>query len=182
MPVLTKGSFSLNLGIVQLGGELSEFDRQCAWELYTELTTRVALTGKQRDQRCDDFSGEILVESLSSVHSFFREARGIMRTFPVGKLRADSGHHLGILVNDLLRDALRPFLEKWQAKLRHWWEHESNPKLHPFARQREFPELSALRKDWIDLRRLMRGVQKTLVKTYALVEVTRKPPRGRRKR
>ena len=45
MPTLTKGSFSLNLGIVQLGGELSDADRQYAWELYTEMSTRVAVTG-----------------------------------------------------------------------------------------------------------------------------------------
>jgi len=36
MAVLTRGTFSLNLVIVQLGGELGEYDRQCTWELYTE--------------------------------------------------------------------------------------------------------------------------------------------------
>ena len=45
MPTLTKGSFSLNSGIVKLGGDLSDDDRQCAWELYTELSTRAAVIG-----------------------------------------------------------------------------------------------------------------------------------------
>ena len=35
MPTLNKGSFSINLGVVKLGGDLTEDDRQCAWELYT---------------------------------------------------------------------------------------------------------------------------------------------------
>src|SRR5215471_16307429 len=79
MPTLTKGSFSLNLGIVKLGGDLSNDDRQCAWELYTELSTRVAVTGKADDPDCVEFGGELYIESLDSLYNFFREARGIMR-------------------------------------------------------------------------------------------------------
>jgi hypothetical protein len=41
MATLTKGSFSLNLGIVKLGADLSDDDRQCAWELCTKLSTRM---------------------------------------------------------------------------------------------------------------------------------------------
>src|SRR5262249_26057477 len=85
MPTLTKGSFSLNLGIVKLGGDLSDDDRQCAWELYTELSTRVAVTGKADDPDCVQFGGELYIESLDSLYNFFWEARGIMRKFPVGR-------------------------------------------------------------------------------------------------
>ena len=38
--------------LVQIGGELADEDRQCAWELYTELSTRVAVTGKSDDPDC----------------------------------------------------------------------------------------------------------------------------------
>jgi hypothetical protein len=55
----SKVSFSLNLGIVQLSGDLSEEDRQCAWELYAELSTRVAVTGKVLDSECKTFEGEL---------------------------------------------------------------------------------------------------------------------------
>jgi hypothetical protein len=50
MAVLTKGSFSLDLALVKLTGDLSDDDRQSAWELYTEIATRIALTGKQNDR------------------------------------------------------------------------------------------------------------------------------------
>ena len=141
MSVLTKGGFSVNLGLVTLSGDLSDEDRQCAWELYTELSTRVALTGKQSDKKCTDFTGEVYAESLVSVYRFFQEARGIMRAFPVGKLEKDVQNHLGVLINNVMVDVLRPFLEKWQACYRHWWENESNPKLLPFDRQKEYPKL-----------------------------------------
>src|SRR5262250_3102881 len=107
MSTLTKGSFSLNFGFVQLGGDLSDQDRQCAWELYTELSTRVALTGKQTDLKCSDYSGEVYVESLASMYSFFQEARRIMRAFPVGKIGSDVQNHLGVLINNVMVDVLR---------------------------------------------------------------------------
>ena len=43
MPEIKEGSFELDLGLVKLGAKLSDDDRQCAWELYTEIVTRVTL-------------------------------------------------------------------------------------------------------------------------------------------
>jgi hypothetical protein len=62
-------------------------------------------------------------------------------------------------------------LEKWQAKYRFWWEHKSNPQLPPFERQAEFPDLEAFLEDWVNLRRVMRSLQRRLVQTYKLVQV-----------
>jgi hypothetical protein len=171
MPTLTKGSFSLNLGFVQLGGELSDDDRQCAWELYTELSTRVAVTGKSNDPECTNFEGELYIESLDSVYMFFREARGIMRRFPVGRLSANQQNHLGVVINQVMTDVLRPFLEKWQVEYRHWWEHQSNPRLAPLERQAVYPRLKELLDDWTAVRWLMRELQKELVRVYDLVDV-----------
>lgn len=171
MAVLTRGEFSVNLGFMALKGELSDEDRQCAWELYAELTTRVGLTGKQKDLRCTDFTGEVYMESLNSVYAFFQEARRIMRHFPVGRLERDVTNHLGVLINNVIRDVLRPFLEKWQAQYRHWWLQESNSQLPPFERQMAFPDLKQFLADWTAVRRIMRALERRLVKTYKLVEV-----------
>jgi hypothetical protein len=43
MPVFTKGSFSINLGFVSVGGDFDEQDRQCAWEFDTEITSPASL-------------------------------------------------------------------------------------------------------------------------------------------
>lgn len=173
MSVLSKGSFSINLGIVRLGGDLSDEDRQCAWEFYTELSTRVAVTGKMSDIECTNFSGELYIESLVSLYNFFQETRKIMRKFPVGRLGQNQDQHLGVMISKVLSNILRPFLEKWQVKYRHWWEHQSNPRQSPFERQEDFPELEDFLSDWSALRWLMRKLQDELVSVYQLVDVSR---------
>ena len=148
MATLTKGSFSLNLGIVKLGADLSDDDRQCAWELSTELSTRVAVTGKPTDPDCTNFDGELYIESLESLYMFFQEARRIMRRFPVGRISVTQKNHLGIIINRSMQSVLRPFLERWQVAYRHWWEHQSNPRLVPLERQAEFPRVKEFLADW----------------------------------
>lgn len=44
-----------------------------------------------------------------------------MYKFPVDQLEQNNTKHLGILINDLMSNILRPFLEKWQSDFRHWW-------------------------------------------------------------
>lgn len=171
MANLTKGNFSINLGIVTIGGELSDDDRQCAWELYTELSTRVAVIGKEGALENKEFDGEVYSESLDSLYRFFQESRLIMRKFPVGKLDSKTKDHLGILINRVISDVLRPFLEKWQSRYRHWWEFESDKELTPCERQFKFPDLEEFLEDWKNVRYLMRELQSVLVESYELVEV-----------
>lgn len=174
MAAITKGSFAIDIGFVKLGAEFNDEDRQCAWELYTELATRVALTGKPKDPECTDFSGEVWAESLASVYAFFGEARKIMRAFPVGKIgKLQVEDHLGAMIHRAMRDVLRPFLESWQAEYRHWWEHVSNDKLPPFERQSAYPRAKELLSQWSDVRFIMRAIQDELVSTYKLVDVTK---------
>lgn len=174
MAVMTKGNFSIDIGFVKLGGDFTEDDRQCAWELYTELATRVAVTGKPKDPDCTDFTGEVYVESLASLHTFFGEARKIMRQFPVGSLNAKGvENHLGALVHRSMRDVLRPFLEAWQADYRFWWENISDKTLSPFERQAAYPRIKEMISQWSDVRAIMRAIQDELVKMYKLVDVTK---------
>jgi hypothetical protein len=168
--ILSKGTFSLNLGFVTVGGELEEIDRQCAWELYTELATRVSVTGKLDDPDCTNFAGELYIESLDSVYRFFQSARDIMKKFPVGKT-GSANNHLGVMISRVFSHVLRPFLEKWQVRYRHWWEEESNPRLFPLDRQAEFQEIDAFLSDWSSVRWLMRQLQEELVLKYSLVDV-----------
>lgn len=171
MPVLEEGNFSLNFGVVKLGGKLSDADRQCAWELYSEIVTRVAVSGKRRDDTCCDFSGEVISESLSSLYSFFGQARSIMKSFPVGKLKEKNQSHLGLLIHDLLADVLRPFLEKWQADYRAWWKQQESKEGDWFEKQKDYPHLADLHKDWTSLRKIMRQLEYQLKNEYKLQQV-----------
>lgn len=174
MAVLKKGNFSIDIGFVKLGADFEETDRQCAWELYTELATRVALTGKPRDPDCTDFSGEVYAESLSSLYTFFGEARKIMRQFPVGTIGDRKiENHLGALIHRSMRDVIRPFLETWQADFRYWWEEKSDKSLPPFERQAEYAKATDMIAQWSDLRAIMRAIQDRLVAEYKLVDVSK---------
>jgi len=174
MAVLKKGTFTIDLGFVKLGADFEESDRQCAWELYTEMATRVGVTGKAKDPDCADFSGEVFSESLSSLFIFFGEARKILRGFPVGAIQARGvENHLGSLIHRAIRDVLRPFLERWQAVYRFWWDNESDKNLSPFERQKHFAELKDMLSQWSDLRAIMRAIQDQLVLKYKLVDVAK---------
>jgi hypothetical protein len=171
MPVVRHGKFGLNFGLLQVQAEVSEDDRQCAWETYCEIVTRVSVSGKSTDRDCTNFTGEVLVESLDSLHTFFRELRGLMRRFPVGRLSGDRSHHLGVLINDVIVNVLRPFLEEWHADYRHWWATAADVTLPPFERQLAYPRYEEFTRSWRDLRLLMRELRDCLVEAYQLVDV-----------
>ena len=174
MAVMKKGNFSIDIGFFKLGADFEESDRQCAWELYTELATRIAVTGKSKDLDCTDFSGEVFAESLASLHTFFGEARKIMRQFPVGSIQARGiENHLGALIHRAMRDVLRPFLETWQADYRFWWENTSVKTLRQFERQLGYPKIKEMISQWSDVRAIMRAIQDELVTMYKLVDVTK---------
>lgn len=173
MSTVKKASVGFDFGFVKLGADFEETDRQCAWELYTELATRVAVTGKPNDEDCTDFSGEVLAESFASLYTFFGEARKIMRSFPVGQLgQLKTDDHLGALIHRAMRDVLRPFLETWQADFRHWWEMQDQD-IPPMERQSTYPRLAEMKADWSEVRGVMRGIQDRLVGAYKLVNVAK---------
>ena len=166
---MTKSSFSLNFGLIKLGGELTEIDRQFAWELFTELATRVAVTGKPNAPT--NFDGELYIESLASLYVFFGEARKIMRQFPVGSISPDIDNHLGALIYRSIRDVIRPFLEKWQVDYRFWWDNLSDKSKPPFDRQDFYPRRGQMVDDWVKVRCVMHDFQEVLISNYKLVDV-----------
>lgn len=171
MAEITEGSFSLNLGITKLGFKLKAQDRQCAWELYTEIATRSSVSGKRGDRECRNFDGELLVESLNSLYSFFTECRQIMRKFPVGRIADNNQQHLGCVIHDLLAHVLRPFLEKWQVDFREWWASDDQKDLTPFERQKKYPKYDDMMTEWSQIRKVVRALERTLVKEYKLVDL-----------
>ncbi len=175
MATIKEGNFSINLGLVKLDGRLTDDDRQCAWELYAEIITRVAVVGKWSDQEAASFEGEIYAESFTSLHRFFQEARGIMRKFPVGRIDKPTKDHLGVMIQRILTDALRPFLEKWQGNYRSWWELQMKTPRNPFEVQAEFMDLKALLEDWSAIRRIMRRAAHEICEAYQLEPVIQPP-------
>lgn len=166
MAVFTSGNVSLNLGVLQMTGDFSDADRQCAWELYTELRTRGALLQHASSRN------ELMIEVLDSLYDFFQEARAIMKRFPVGHLGSGT-YHLGFLIDDLLNNYLRPFLNEWQADFRHWWQNHADQTLPPLQRQKQYPQFDDLLTDHIVLKAAMRETLTMLVQTFDLTAIRR---------
>lgn len=170
MPVLKKGSLSLNLGFVRIGGDLDETDRQAAWALYCELVSRRAVTGLVEDD-ADSFQGEVMIESLASLHAFFGRARQIMIDFPVGQIPSGKQQHLGFFIMQLLEGVVRPFLERWQAHYRHWHAGASQSGGSPFDVQAKFGHLVQMQADWSVVRQFCRDTARELIDAYKLIDV-----------
>jgi len=171
MATITKGSFSLDLAFFKLEAELSDEDRQCAWEFYTELATRIAVVGKRGDKTGENFEGELYAESFESLFNFFREARAIMRRFPVGRIKDFRQDHLGVFINRVLANVVRPFLEKWRGRYFAWYTDQLRSGRSPYEVQKGFPDLKEMLQDWTALRFLMRRAEKTVASQYKLVQL-----------
>lgn len=155
-----RGPFHLDLCFEALEGELAAEDRQCAWEFYTELVTRSAACGRVDGKGEQIFENELFPAEFASLREFLVEARGLMRRYPVGRLKADGPQHLGSLIGGVLQVAVQPFLERWDVRYSAWFQAQRDP-----ARP-EFADLPLLIAEWRSLRALCREVVAALEQTY----------------
>ncbi|MCD4673622.1 MAG: hypothetical protein K8R77_13235 [Anaerolineaceae bacterium] len=82
--------------------------KNAAWELYVELTTRIAV------QELKDDEG-LVREALTSLYRLFDITRGILRAAGPGVAKGPNS--LGKVAIDVLNVGLRPFLAKWHPTL-----------------------------------------------------------------
>ena len=178
MANFSSGNFSVNLGFVSLGASFDDADRQLAWELYVEMMSRVAVRGKVDSEGYENFTGEILAESLESMYHFFKEVRALARRFPVGAIGVKQRDHLGFFAASMLEVVFRPFLEKWQAEFRHWWRmaYDDDQPRRPTVVQLEFPELDEMLLDWTNVRRFVRDAANELAAAYKLTDLAAAMP------
>ena len=150
----------------KLGNDFEELDRQFAWELYTELSTRVAVTGKANDPTCVNIEGELWFESFASLLAFCKELRLLLRNFPAQRSKGQP--HLGNMLLDITRIVINPFLDKWRVDYLNWWDYSSDKSIPPMQRQNEYPRSQAMLVEWRELKMTMRAVQDTVFKVYKL--------------
>jgi hypothetical protein len=116
-----------------------------------------------------NFDGELYSESLDSLYNFFKESRGIMRRFPVGRIKDFRQEHLGVLIHRILANVMRPFLEKWNGQYRAWYAKAPMVTSLPYEVQICFPKHKDFLADWTALRLIMRQVERKLAEQYKLV-------------
>ncbi len=91
---------SITAGFLNMEWQPNDTDKQCAWEMYVELLTRIT-TQPLADEHGDEKT------ALASIHSLFATTRNILK---------DNGRHcqefskISIVV---LNQIIRPFTAKW---------------------------------------------------------------------
>ena len=135
-------SAELGLGNQKISFKPNNTDRQIAYSIWVELSTRkIGLP--------IDIDDDVISEVYDSWYSFFGVTRELIKSIPVSKVRNDSTGKIIRLSIEVLNEGLRPHLTTWQARYRRWYEHQIQDQLDksPQEIQQGFPEYDALCKD-----------------------------------
>lgn len=133
----TKLTVGLPFNLGQLEFEPDEVQQRAAWELYVELTTRIAVQPLGPDEG-------LMREALSSLYSIFGVTREILRQ--AGPSVAQGPNSFGPVAIEVLNKGLRPFLAKWHPLL---LAHEQKRQSEVSARdhERSWDKVSEFRKE-----------------------------------
>jgi len=104
----TKLSVGLPFDLGHLDFEPDETQQRAAWELYVELTTRIAVQSLGADEG-------LMREALSSLYDIFGATREILRE--AGPAVAQGPNSFGPVAIEVLNKGLRPFMTKWHPLL-----------------------------------------------------------------
>lgn len=120
-------------------------DIQIAFKLYVELSTRKL--GLPIDEEHD-----LVYELYNSWYEFFKLTRELVKEMPIVKIRAcDKCNNIVDVSINVLNECIRPHLNEWQAKFRHWYEKAidapENASLTPQEIQRKYAHFAELMAD-----------------------------------
>lgn len=139
-------SAELGLGNQKISFKPNDTDRQIAYSIWVELSTRkIGLP--------IDIDDDVISEVYDSWYSFFGVTRELIKSIPVSKVRNDSTGKIIRLSIEVLNEGMRPHLTKWQARYRRWYERQIQDQLDksPQEIQQGFPEYDALCKDLLTI-------------------------------
>ena len=136
----------LGIGDYKVSFKPNETDRQIAYSIWVELSTRkIGLP--------IDVEDDVIAEIYDSWYSFFGVTRELIKDIPVSKVRNDSTGKIIELSIEVLNEGLRPHLTKWQARYRHWYQGqmEKREDASPQELQKKFPDYDALCADLLTI-------------------------------
>ena len=146
------------LGEQKLTLRPNETDRQIAYKIWVELSTRkIGLPV--------DFDNDVIAEVYDSWYDFFGVTRELIKEVPVSKFRRKDTQKVIRLSIDVLNAGIRPHLTKWQARFRSWYQRALDQDEYleksPQDVQKNFPEYDSLCDDLeVVNRRLIRYREK----------------------
>jgi hypothetical protein len=133
----TKLTVGLPFNLGQLEFEPDEVQQRAAWELYVELTTRIAVQPLGPDEG-------LMREAMSSLYSIFSATREILRQ--AGPSVAQGPNSFGPVAIEVLNRGLRPFLAKWHPLLLAH-EQKRQPEVSARDHERLWDKASEFRKE-----------------------------------
>ncbi|PCI37253.1 MAG: hypothetical protein COB46_13750 [Rhodospirillaceae bacterium] len=126
----------------------NETDRQVAYQIWVELSTR-------KIGLAIDVENDVIDQVYNSWYNFFSVTRELIKDVPVSKFRRKDTEKIITLSIDVLNTGIRPHLTKWQARYRRWHENalekEDYADSSPQEIQRAYPEFEALMNDLIEV-------------------------------
>lgn len=150
-----KVNIDLPFGIGSISLTPDDREKEAAWELYVELSTRIAVHPMKDNEG-------ISREALKSLYNIFQTTRDILRK--AGPRVARSKNSLGPLAVRVLNNGLRPFLAKWHPLLQEY-EAKRDAAISEFAHEQAWEYHPQLRRE---LRDVQKGMQ---VYLYALAKI-----------
>ncbi len=142
--------------------------KQIAYAFWVELQTRkLGLP--------IDLNHDVIVELYNSWYSFFNITRTLIKDIPAEKTKDENTQKLINVALEVLNNAVRPHLTKWQARFRKWYDEElktdEGKKEHksPQYLQRKFYinniyNYEELSKDMLNVNQIIINYKKTLEK------------------
>ena len=138
----------LGLGSQKITLRPNESDRQIAYKIWVELSTRkIGLE--------IDLNDDVIYEIYDSWYSFFSVTRELLKDVPASKFSRSETKQIIDLTIRVLNEGIRPHLTKWQARFRRWYERElerdENGTLSPQDIQKKYQEFDSLSDDLIEV-------------------------------
>ena len=138
----------LGLGNQKITLRPNDTDRQIAYKIWVELTTRkIGLD--------IDLDNDVIYEVYNSWYAFFTVTRELLKDVPSSKIDRKETKEIVELTVRVLNNGIRPHLTKWQARFRHWYEKELNRdiqgKSSPQEIQRKFRDFDQMSEDLIQV-------------------------------
>lgn len=147
--------------------KINEIDRQIAYKIWVELSTRkIGLP--------IDLEHDVISEVYDSWHTFFTVTRELVKEVPVSRFRRRETEEIVRMSIGVLNDGLRPHLTQWQARFRRWYARASEQadfgEKSPQEIQQRFPKYEELERDLLAVNKRLMAYRKLM---YELVVFTK---------
>jgi hypothetical protein len=141
--IATKLEINLPFKLGKMTLEPDEAQQNAAWELYVELTTRIAVQSLGPDEG-------LVREALTSLYRLFDITRDILRR--AGPRVAKGSESLGPVAINVLNIGLRPFLAKWHPELQ-TYEARRPENVSPREHEENWERIKEVRAELEELRK-----------------------------